>query len=66
MFTQTELALMDYFNKGAVLAENLQRCLKKDSTMDDKAIFALNEFIIAAHKIVDLQLALEARNMKLN
>jgi hypothetical protein len=65
-FTQTEQSLVEYFNRGADLAEELKRCLKKDQHMDDKAIVALNHFIIAAHKIVDLQTELERRNMRLN
>jgi hypothetical protein len=64
--TQTEQSLVEYFNCGADLAEELKRCLKKDQVMDDKAIIALNHFIIAAHKIVDLQTELERRNMRLN
>jgi hypothetical protein len=65
-FTKTEQALIEYFNTGADLAENLKRCLKKDQKMDDKAIVSLNYFIIAAHKIADLQFELERRNMRLN
>ena len=64
--TKTEQALVDYFNSGADLSEQLKRCLKKDQKMDHKAIVALNNFIIAAHKIADLQYELERRNMRLN
>lgn len=65
-FTLTEQALIDYFNTGADLAEHVKRCVKKNQRIDNKTIIALNNFIIAAHNIADLQYELERRNMRLN
>ena len=64
--TKTEQALVEYFNRGMDLAENLKSCIIKNKKIDDKTIIALNEFIIATHSIADLQFELEQRNMKLN
>lgn len=66
-FTKTEQALVDYFNSGNKLADDLKRCMtKNDSIMDTKAITSLNEFVIATYKVADLQFELERRSYKLN
>lgn len=66
-FTKTEQALVDYFKLGADLAENLKRCIiKNDKLLDDKTILVLNNFIMNAHKVADLQFELERRSMRLN
>lgn len=66
VFTKSEQALVDYFNSGADLAEHVKSLIKKDRIIDDKCVIILNEFIIAAHKIADLQFELERRSYKLN
>jgi hypothetical protein len=66
-FSKTEQALIDYFNSGADLAEELKRVIiKNNAVLDDKTIVSLNKFIIAAHAIADIQFELERKSYKLN
>jgi len=65
-FSKTEQALVEYFNRGTDLAEKLKSCIIKGKKLDDKTIIALNEFIIAAYSIADLQFELERRTMRIN
>ena len=65
-FTKSEQALMEYFRKGIILAESLKDEIQKGLDLKPSTVIALNEFIIAAHGVADLQFQLEKRSLKLN
>lgn len=59
-----------YITTASALAEHVKRCLTKEGIIDNKAVLALNDFIIAANEVNDTlsQLTNEDKspNIKLN
>lgn len=51
---KTKKALMEYVNAASDFADQVKRNIKKDGTIDNKTVLALNRFTIAANAIADL------------
>jgi hypothetical protein len=51
---KTRLALKNYADTAADLAENVKRNIAHNGVIDNKTVLALNRFIIATHSVSDL------------
>lgn len=62
----TKKAFVRYVDAAADLADCIKRNIQKDSTIDDKTVLALNEFIIASNAVKDLTDELKETDIKYN
>ncbi len=62
---ENKIALNNFWNRAADLAESIQRNIKYDGCIDNQSVLALHEFQKAAYEVSDLMSLLNISNQAL-